>query len=297
MDGIEAWLTSIAGKRVWLHRPERGDKRKLADLAYRNCIDALAKDATLQKRAWERGEGALSQLSGILGLESIPERLECFDNSHIRGRDTVSSMVVFTNGQPDKKAYRRFRVKADAGGDDLISMRETLTRRFERAASGDPGFLPLPDLLIVDGGRTQLAVAIEVLAEAGLDYIPAIGLAEAHELIYQPGEELPLELPRNSASLHLLERIRDEAHRFAITYHRSLRQKNALFSVLDAIPGVGDKRKRALFDAFVTMDALKSATVEQLFAVKGVDRRTAEAVYAFFRRETADGETEKNGME
>ncbi len=297
MEGIEAWLTSIAGKRVRLHRPERGDKRKLADLAYRNCIDALAKDATLQKRAWERGEGALSQLSGILGLESIPERLECFDNSHIQGRDTVSSMVVFTNGQPDKKAYRRFRVKADAGGDDLISMRETLTRRFEHALANDPGFLPLPDLLIVDGGRTQLSVALEVLAGAGLDYIPAIGLAEAHELIYQPGEELPLELPRNSASLHLLERIRDEAHRFAITYHRSLRQKNALFSVLDAIPGVGDKRKRALFDAFVTMGALKNATVEQLAAVKGVDKRTAEAVYAFFRQEAEDGKAEKSGSE
>lgn len=285
MDIIAAWLSERAGRRVWLHRPQRGAKAKLAELAHRNCVDALEKDAALQRRAWERGEGALAELSGLLGLETVPERLECFDNSHIQGRDTVSSMVVFTNGQPDRKAYRRFRIRAEAGGDDLVAMREALTRRFARFASGDAGFDRLPDLLVIDGGRTQLDVAIEALAEAGLSFVPVIGLAEAHELIYQPGEEQPLALPCNSAALHLLERLRDEAHRFAVSYHRSLRQKNALFSILDQIDGIGDRRKRALFDAFVTLDAMKAATVEQLAAVPAMTHATAEAVYAYFHPE------------
>lgn len=285
MEIIAAWLSERAGCRVWLHRPQRGAKAKLAELAHRNCVDALEKDAALQRRAWERGEGALAELSGLLGLETVPERLECFDNSHIQGRDTVSSMVVFTNGQPDRKAYRRFRIRAEAGGDDLVAMREALTRRFARFASGDAGFDRLPDLLVIDGGRTQLDVAIEALAEAGLSFVPVIGLAEAHELIYQPGEEQPLALPCNSAALHLLERLRDEAHRFAVSYHRSLRQKNALFSILDQIDGIGDRRKRALFDAFVTLDAMKAATVEQLAAVPAMTHATAEAVYAYFHPE------------
>lgn len=285
MEIIAAWLSERAGRRVWLHRPQRGAKAKLAELAHRNCVDALEKDAALQRRAWERGEGALVELSGLLGLETVPERLECFDNSHIQGRDTVSSMVVFTNGQPDRKAYRRFRIRAEAGGDDLVAMREALTRRFARFASGDAGFDRLPDLLVIDGGRTQLDVAIEALAEAGLSFVPVIGLAEAHELIYQPGEEQPLALPCNSAALHLLERLRDEAHRFAVSYHRSLRQKNALFSILDQIDGIGDRRKRALFDAFVTLDAMKAATVEQLAAVPAMTHATAEAVYAYFHPE------------
>lgn len=285
MEIIAAWLSERARRRVWLHRPQRGAKAKLAELAHRNCVDALEKDAALQRRAWERGEGALAELSGLLGLETVPERLECFDNSHIQGRDTVSSMVVFTNGQPDRKAYRRFRIRAEAGGDDLVAMREALTRRFARFASGDAGFDRLPDLLVIDGGRTQLDVAIEALAEAGLSFVPVIGLAEAHELIYQPGEEQPLALPCNSAALHLLERLRDEAHRFAVSYHRSLRQKNALFSILDQIDGIGDRRKRALFDAFVTLDAMKAATVEQLAAVPAMTHATAEAVYAYFHPE------------
>jgi excinuclease ABC subunit C len=285
MEIIAAWLSERARRRVWLHRPQRGAKAKLAELAHRNCVDALEKDAALQRRAWERGEGALAELSGLLGLETVPERLECFDNSHIQGRDTVSSMVVFTNGQPDRKAYRRFRIRAEAGGDDLVAMREALTRRFARFASGDAGFDRLPDLLVIDGGRTQLDVAIEALAEAGLSFVPVIGLAEAHELIYQPGEEQPLALPYNSAALHLLERLRDEAHRFAVSYHRSLRQKNALFSILDQIDGIGDRRKRALFDAFVTLDAMKAATVEQLAAVPAMTHATAEAVYAYFHPE------------
>ncbi len=288
MAAIGDWLCALAQRKVELHRPQRGEKRRLTELAYRNCLDALEKDASLQKRAWERGEGALAQLSGILGLETLPKRMECFDNSHIQGRDTVSSMVVFTDGQPDKSAYRRFRTRAEAGGNDLVAMEEALTRRFARAKEQDPGFLPLPDLLIMDGGRTQLDVALAVLSEAGLDYIPTIGLAELSETIYLPGEPEPLSLPKNSAALHLIERIRDEAHRFAITYHRGLRQKRALFSILDNIPGIGDKRKRALFDAFITLDAMKAADVAQLAAVSGMTQPCAEAVYEYFHKNDGD---------
>ena len=281
-DRIAEWLGGLAGRKVFLHRPERGDKKKLSDLAYRNCLDLLEKDATLQRREWERGEGALAQLSGILGLDEVPARMECYDNSHMQGRDSVSSMVVFTEGQPDKKAYRRFRLRGEEGGDDLLAMREVLTRRFERAEKQDPGFLPLPDLIVIDGGKTQLEAAEEVLREKGLDYISAIGLAESFELIYLPGRDDPVVLPRSSAALHLVERIRDEAHRFAITYHRSLRAKRDLFSVLDRIPGVGEKRKRALFDHFDTMQDIRDAGVDALAAVPGVSRPAAESIYAYF---------------
>ncbi|MEN6634599.1 MAG: helix-hairpin-helix domain-containing protein, partial [Clostridiaceae bacterium] len=252
------------------------------------------KDASLQKRAWERGEGALTQLSAILGLETVPKRLECFDNSHIQGRDTVSSMVVFTDGQPDKSAYRRFRIRAEAGGNDLIAMREALQRRFKKAEEQEAGFLPLPDLLVMDGGPAQLQVALEVLEEFSLDFIPTIGLAELSETIYIPGEVMPIQLPRNSAPQHLIERLRDEAHRFAISYHRNVHNRNALYSVLDSIPGVGDKRKRALFDAFMTIDAIKAAKQEELAAVSLIDSRTAESVYSYFHPDETPTEPEQS---
>jgi excinuclease ABC subunit C len=287
MESIAEWLSGLAGRKVSLHRPQRGEKRRLTEMAYRNCLDVLEKDASLQKRAWERGEGALTQLSAILGLETVPSRLECFDNSHIQGRDTVSSMVVFTDGQPDKSAYRRFRIREDAGGNDLIAMREALTRRFQKAAENEAGFLPLPDLLIMDGGPAQLQVALEVLDSFSLDFIPTIGLAELSETIYLPGEPEPIALPRNSAPQHLIERLRDEAHRFAISYHRNVHNRNALYSVLDSIPGVGDKRKRALFDTFLTIEAIKSASLDELKAVPLIDARTAESVYGYFHKDEA----------
>lgn len=202
-------------------------------------------------------------------------------------------MVVFQDGQPDKKAYRRFRIRADAEGDDLIAMREALTRRFARFQAGDTGFDVLPDLLVIDGGQTQLAVAVSVLAEAELSFVPVIGLAETNEWIYLPDDPQPIELQRNSAALHLLERIRDEAHRFAITYHRSLRQKTALFSVLDQISGIGDRRKRALFDAFVTLGAMKAASIEQLAAVPAMNHAAAEAVWSFFHGSASTADPER----
>lgn len=272
---LETMLSQRAGRRVYLSVPRRGDKKKLVDLARKNGQELLSKEKMLQEKAWDRDEGAAIQLAGLLGLDTFPTRMECFDNSHIMGTDTVSSLVVFTDGRPDKNAYRHFRIRAEAGGDDLVAMEEALTRRFEKGA-------PYPDLLVIDGGKTQLQVAEEVLQRAGLSFLNVIALAESHEHIYTPESDEPIYLPRSSPALHLLQRIRDEAHRFAISYHRSLRQKNALLSVLDGIEGIGDKRKRSLFDHFITLDAIALASVEELTAVKGMSRPSAEKVYAYF---------------
>ncbi len=285
-EAIETWLSERRTRRVHILVPQRGEKRDLTELARRNGMDCLEKEQKLRRRAWERGEGALASLSAILGLETLPSRMECFDNSHIQGRDTVSSMVVFVDGAPAPKEYRRFRIKTQTEGDDYAAMHEALSRRFARAMEGDVRFSALPDLLVIDGGRGQLNVALEVLEEYGLSHLDTIGLAELSESIYLPGVEEPVVLERNSPALHLLQRLRDEAHRFAITYHRSLRGKNALYSRLDEIPGVGGKRKRILFDAFPTLDAMQSADEAALCALSGIDKRTAHAVYRYFHPET-----------
>jgi excinuclease ABC subunit C len=244
-------------------------------MALQNGKALLEKNEKIRIRTWERDEGALAELSGILELDEIPSRIECFDNSHLMGTNTVSSMVVFRDGKPDKTAYRHFRIRSEAQGDDLVSMREVLTRRL--TMSGE-----FPDLLILDGGKTQLNVGVDVLSTLGLQNIPICALAESDELIYLPERDDPIALPKSSAPLHLIQRIRDEAHRFAITYHRNLRSKNALYSQLDAIGGIGEKRKRALFDAFLTVDRIKEASLEELNAVKGMNFPAAKAVFSHF---------------
>ena len=276
--GIQDWLSGKRRRRVCIAVPQRGVKHQLTDMAKQNCAALLAKNDRIRVREWERGEGALAELSAILGLDEIPSRMECFDNSHLMGTNTVASMVVFRDGKPDKTAYRHFRIRSDAGGDDLLAMREVLTRRL----SGDG---ELPDLLVLDGGKTQLSIGVEVLSELNLSHIPVCALAESDELIYLPESDDPIVLPRNSAPLHLIECLRDEAHRFAISYHRNLRSKSALYSLLDGIDGVGDKRKRALFDAFLTVEQIKTASVEDLAAVKGMTLPCAQSVYSFFHKE------------
>jgi excinuclease ABC subunit C len=281
-EEIENWLCEKRGTKVRLFVPQRGDKKKLTEMAYRNGMDHLKKESELKLREWERTGGALTRIGAILGTDTYLARIECYDNSHIQGTDTVGCMVVFSNGKPDPKQYRRFRIKARTEGDDYAAMREMLTRRMERARERDEKFSQMPDLLVVDGGRGQLNVALEVLSEFGLSDIPAIGLAERNEEIILPDVQEPLALSRDDPALHLLERLRDEAHRFAITFHRSLRAKNALFSRLDGIEGVGGSRKRALFDVFLTLDNIKSASVEELASARGMTRPAAEAVYRHF---------------
>lgn len=290
VDKLSEWLSQTAGRQVRLHQPQRGDKRRQVEMAYQNGMELLARENALKRKAWERTEGAALMLGQAIGLSAFPERMECYDNSHIQGTDTVGCMVVFVNGSPEPKEYRRFRIKTKTDGDDYAAMREMLTRRFSRALQGDEKFSALPDLIVVDGGRGQLNVALDVLDEMGLSHIPAIGLAERNEEIILPSNPEPLILERSSPVLHLLQRIRDEAHRFAITFHRSVHARGALFSVLDEIPGIGPKRKRALFDAFITLDAIKGADVGALCAVDGMNRPAAETVYAWFHSETANGE-------
>ena len=279
LSEIETWLSEKRRRKVTVSVPQRGVKHQLTDMAKQNCAALLQKNERIRIRDWERGEGALAELSAILDLDEIPSRIECFDNSHLMGTNTVASMVVFRDGKPDKSAYRHFRIRSDAGGDDLIAMREVLTRRLN--GSGE-----LPDLLVLDGGKTQLAIGVEVLHSLNLSHIPICSLAESDELIYLPESDEPIVIPKSSAPLHLIERLRDEAHRFAISYHRNLRSKSALFSVLDNVEGIGEKRKRALFDAFLTVERIKAASVEELSAVKGMSLPSAKAVYSYFHTET-----------
>ncbi len=281
-ESIASCIRENCGHAVKIIKPQRGEKKQLAEMAFTNGNEALKRKKELTLREWERGEGALVELSRIVGMDEVPHRMECYDNSHFQGRDTVGSMVVFIDGKPNKDLYRRFRTKTQTEGDDYEAMREHLTRRFQRAADGDEKFGDLPDLLIVDGGRGQLNVALEVLEAFGLSYIPAIGLAERNEELILPDREDSILLPKTSSTLHLLQRIRDEAHRFAISYHRCMRSKSTLYSVLQDIEGVGEKRRRALFDKFLTMDAIKKASVEELASADGMNMPAAKKVYEYF---------------
>ena len=287
VDNIELLLQQQSGHAVKIHVPRRGEKLKPGQLARMNGEETIGRHRELTHREWERSEGALTELMQIIGMDVFPHRIECFDNSHIQGRDTVGSMVVFIDGKPDKTLYRRFRTKQNTGGDDYLAMREHLTRRFRRTIDGDEKSAELPDLLIVDGGIGQLNVALEVLNDFGLAYISCIGLAEKNEEIILPDEKESVILARSSPVLQLLQRVRDEAHRFAITYHRNLRARNSLYSVLDNIKGIGDRRKRALYEKFLTIDAIKAADMDELKSADGMNAAAAKSVYDYFHQ-TAD---------
>ena len=282
LAAIESCLAEQCGHAVRIHIPLKGEKLKQGELARANAEATIDRKRELTHREWERGEGALIELMQLVGMDVFPRRMECFDNSHIQGRDTVGSMVVFIDGKPEKTQYRRFRTKQAVDGDDYLAMKEHLSRRFQRALDGDEKFAELPELLIVDGGRGQLNVALEVLEEFGLSHISCIGLAEKNEEIILPDRQESVILSRSSPVLQLLQRIRDEAHRFAITYHRNLRAKNSLYSVLDGISSIGDKRKRALYEKFLTVEAIKSASVEELKTADGMNITSARSVWNYF---------------
>ena len=282
LAAIESCLAEQCGHAVRIHIPLKGEKLRQGELARANAEATIGRKRELTHREWERGEGALIELMQLVGMDVFPRRMECFDNSHIQGRDTVGSMAVFIDGKPEKTQYRRFRTKQVADGDDYLAMKEHLSRRFQRALDGDEKFAELPELLIVDGGRGQLSVALEVLEEFGLSHISCIGLAEKNEEIILPDRQESVILSRSSPVLQLLQRIRDEAHRFAITYHRNLRAKNSLYSVLDGISSIGDKRKRALYEKFLTVEAIKSASVEELKTADGMNITSARSVWNYF---------------
>ena len=281
---LEELLSDQARARVTLHTPLRGKKRELCQMAKRNALERMEKSLRSLSYKNERIEKGLEELKRVLKLDEPPHRMECFDISHIQGTDTVASMVVFTRGVPDTKEYRHF--KTHQGNNDFASMEEVTRRRYTDAKTHKAGFEKLPDLIVIDGGKGQLHSAYAIVHdELGLD-IPMIGLAKKLEEIYLPHAPLPLLLPYAAPSLQILRHLRDESHRFAITFHRSLRGKHGLVSRLDHIPGVGKARKRALLKAFAAVSRIQSATVEELLAVPGMNKPAAEAVYKTFHPET-----------
>lgn len=273
------WLTAKRGRACRLHRPQRGEKRRLLETAERNARHALMRYMMRTGYSDDRTNQALLQLESALALDAPPLRIECFDISTLHGAFTVASMVVFTNGKPDKSQYRRFKIRAELDeANDFASMSEVLGRRYAPERMADERFGSRPDLLVVDGGKPQLTAAIRQLEELGLD-IPVCGLAKADEEVFVPWDDTPIVLPSGSASLYLIKQVRDESHRFAITFHRELRGKAMTVSILDEIPGVGPKRKRALMRHFGSLKRLRAASVEDIAAVDTVNVDVARAIY------------------
>ncbi|MEW5762355.1 MAG: excinuclease ABC subunit UvrC [Bacillota bacterium] len=271
---IAAWLAAVRGGKVRLLVPRRGQKRELVGMAEQNASLLLEEEAARETRE----EEALQELARALGLPAPPRRIEGFDVSNLQGREAVASMVVFEGGRPQPDAYRRFRVRSP-GPDDYAALEEVVGRRFARA--GDAAFGPLPDLVLIDGGKGQLNAALKGMEAAACAGIPVVALAKEEELVFAPGRAEPLRLPRDAAALHLLQRVRDEAHRFAVTYHRAARTRKALGSLLEEVEGIGPARRRALLKAFGSLAAVKEASVEELARVPGMNRKAAEAVHRF----------------
>lgn len=272
------WLTAAKGAKVNLEIPQRGTKRDIVEMAMNNAKKSLEDEAQRIQQANAQTIGAVEELGRYLGLRVPPNRMECFDISHMQGSETVASMVVFEGGVPKKTDYRRFKIRSAEGKpDDFKSMREVTTRRYAKEDAA------LPDLIVIDGGKGQLSSALEIIRGAGHLLVPVVGLAKREEEIFTEGCSEPVILPRNSQALYLIQRIRDEAHRFAITYHRKLRGKRNLVSVLDHVEGIGPKRRKILLDGFGSLEKIKMATVEEMAQLDGMNKPAAEAVYNFFQ--------------
>jgi excinuclease ABC subunit C len=285
---IGEWLRSRRGTKVVIRVPRRGQKRELVEMAAENAAETLAH----LRAQWVVDEGkqanALAELQEHLNLQSPPNRIECYDISTTQGTATTGAMVVFVKGVPRKSDYRKFRIRSVEGSDDYASMREMLRRRFRRVKdpelqeAEEPGGKKsswdlLPNLLVVDGGKGQLKVALEVLDEYNLrDVVPAAGLAKEEEEIFLPDRAKPVRLPNTSEGMYLMQRVRDEAHRFAITYHRGVRRSQTITSQLDEVPGIGPKRRSALLKHFGSIDKIRAASVEELAAVPSMTRKAAE---------------------
>ncbi len=293
---IETWLTGKRGTRVFLKTPRRGEKKKLVEMVAKNASLTLEQVRLAEESRRDSTVEALAELAGKLGLEKPPFRLECYDISNTQGVDSVAAMAVFEEGKPAPDQYRRFKIRTVVGPDDFASIQEALRRRFARAveerellstgqiSSKEAKFHVLPDLVIIDGGKGQLSAARHVMRQLGFSRIPAFGLAKEEELLFAEGQADPISLPPTSRALQLLQRLRDETHRFAVTYHRSLRGKASLKSLLDEVEGIGDVRRRSLLKAFGSLREIEKATPDQLAAVKGMNKKAAQAVYDFFHR-------------
>jgi excinuclease ABC subunit C len=287
-ETITEWLRQVRGGAVRLVCPQRGIHKQLVQTVASNARQGLAQHRITWMGDTDIIQQAMSDLEEELSLPLPLRRMECYDISHIQGSNTVASMVVFEDGKPKPAHYRRFKMKTVKGVDDFESIREVLRRRFKRLAAaraaeqrgegeglGVDSFGVIPDLVLIDGGKGQLSAALEVFLELGLDDIPLASLAKENEELFVPHTPEPIVLPRNSQALYLVQRIRDEAHRFAITYHRNLRSKSSLKSPLDNVTGIGPKRKRMLMRRFGTLKGIKEAAVDDLASVPGMTRSLA----------------------
>jgi excinuclease ABC subunit C len=304
---VEEWLAARRGSRVQLRVPRRGDKKALLDTVARNAAESLALHKTKRASDLTTRSLALNEIQEALGLEVAPLRIECYDVSNLQGTHVVASMVVFEDGLARKSEYRRFSVKGTGGEGDVASVREVITRRFRRyleerettgeldvlgdpVAQGEPEyrqrkFAYQPNLVVIDGGPAQVAAAVSSLEELGIDDIAVCGLAKRLEEVWLPGEDAPVILPRSSEGLYLLQRVRDEAHRFAITYHRAKRSKALAVSELDSVPGLGPARRATLLRHFGSVRRIAAATPEELALVPGIGPHLADAVLATLRPE------------
>ncbi|HSJ26515.1 MAG TPA: excinuclease ABC subunit UvrC [Longimicrobiales bacterium] len=277
---VEELLGELAGRRVSTHVPARGDKVRLVELASQNARHLLEERAVLGHTVETRADDVLYDLQEALELKVVPRLMACFDISHMAGSEVVGSCVVFRNGEPDKSEYRRFRIKGDWGNDDFRSMQEVVGRYVARRIAEQK---PLPDLIVIDGGKGQLSNAVRATREAGGVDVALVSLAKREEDVFLAGRPDPLRLPRTSAALRLLQRLRDEAHRFAHDYNRKRMGKQTLRSELSAVPGIGPARQRALLERFGSVRALKAATAEEIAAVPGFSRKLASSLVETLR--------------
>lgn len=280
VENAEEWeqmLSELRGSRVTVRRPQRGAGRKLLELAERNAAAALVQAQAAQQRREGRAVVALEDVQELLDLARPPQRIEGYDISNVQGDHATASLVVFTGGRPDKQNYRRFRIRTP-GPDDYAMIAEALRRRLQRAAEGDPKFLPPPDLILVDGGKGQVAAAQRALQQAGAEDLPLVGLAKREEQVFVPGRKNPLPVEEHQAAQYLLQHVRDEAHRFALSYHQGLRQRAMIQSELDAVPGIGPRRRQALLQAFPSVHDMARASEEELAAVPSMNRAVARTL-------------------
>lgn len=280
-DLLEEILSEAAGRSVRIHVPQRGDKLRLIELAEQNARQVLEDRVTALAYATDRAEEPLYSLQDELDLKVVPRLMVCFDISHTQGTETVGSAVVFENGEPKKAGYRHMRVKGDWGNDDYRSMAEVVLRYFRRIVDGDE---PVPDLVVIDGGKGQLSAAVDALAELGLDDVAVVALAKREEEVFKPGRSEPIRLDRRNRALHLLQRIRDEAHRFAVRYNRKLRSKRTLRSDLGDIPGIGAQRQTVLLRRFGSVKGVKEATHEEIARIPGFSEALASRILTYLGR-------------
>lgn len=289
-EALSGYFKKEFSKSVRIYVPERGDKRKLVEMAIENAEDYLEKEVDRIKHKDDMTTAACLKMKKLLSLKNVPKRIECYDISHISGVDKVGSMVVFTDGEADKTEYRRFRIKTVEGSDDFACLKEVLSRRISKLGTDEEEKFAKPDLIVIDGGKGQLSSVEEVFVAKGITDIDLISLAKKEEEIFTLSSPEPIVLPRRDYCLRLLQRLRDEAHRFAITYHRHTHEKTNLQSELTKIEGIGEKKRKALIDKFGSLENIKRASKEELKETEGIGDKQADAVIAYFHEKKGEND-------